>query len=68
MKTANATLDDLLSPADQELLAQCLASVVEHGFGEVHLVIEQGMVKFIRPEFSYSTTIRENDKKALEAE
>lgn len=61
-------LDALLSEADQRLLKRCLEQVMGHRFGVVHLVIEKGRVRFIRPEVSYETKGDEADAPATPPE
>lgn len=48
-------LSQLLSDVDQELLAECLARVMGHGYGEVRLIVDKHQVRFIKTETSHKT-------------
>lgn len=42
-----ATLDDLLTPEQQDQLRRLLLGVLQHGYGEIRLVIRNGKIDII---------------------
>jgi hypothetical protein len=47
-------LDEILSSETQEQLAEYISAVCAQRYGEIRIVIEQGAVKFLQVQYSFS--------------
>lgn len=59
---AEKSLGDLMTQAQQEQLTTLLASIVENGWGTLEIVIEQGRLRWFRPQLSLGVCLEKTDK------